>query len=515
MTITLAGDTRVGEFEADEAVALSDEQLGELVRRATVTAVAGAPANRVARRAVARAGRGGAAGGDAGGSGEVGGAAAVSLLSASQLDEAVAVLRASGGKLLGEGGLLTSLVRDVLEAGLKAELTDHLGYGKHEVAGRGSGNSRNGASAPKTVQTEVGPIRVAVPRDRAGTFEPVLLPKNATRLGGFEDIIVSLYAGGMTVRDVAHHLRRVYGADVSADLISTVTDSVLEEVKAWQCRPLDEIYPIIYIDALVIKVRDGGQVRNKAAHLAIGIGLDGIKHVLGIWITETETSKFWLSVCTDLRNRGVKDVLVLCCDGLTGLPEAVEAVWPRTTVQTCTVHLIRASMKYVASRDRQAFATALRAVYTATSAAAAQDALLAFADTPLGRKYPAAIATWTRAWDRFVPFFEFPPELRKIIYTTNAIESFNYQIRKIIKNRGHFPTDDAAVKLIWLAILDVEDKRAYARARAAEKAAAEGTKRNGHARNARLVEGAVTYGWQLALNALTIMFEGRIPENAL
>lgn len=430
MTITLTGDTRVGEFEADDAVALSDEQLGELVRRATVTAVAGAPANRVARRAVARARRsGGAAAAEAGGSGDVGGAAAVSLLSASQLDEAVAALRASGGKLLGEGGLLTSLVRDVLEAGLKAELTEHLGYAKHEAAGRGSGNSRNGASAPKTVQTEVGPIHVAVPRDRAGTFEPMLLPKNATRLGGFEDIIVSLYAGGMTVRDVAHHLRRVYGADVSADLISTVTDSVLEEVKAWQCRPLDEIYPIIYIDALVIKVRDGGQVRNKAAHLAIGIGLDGIKHVLGIWITETETAKFWLSVCTDLRNRGVKDVLILCCDGLTGLPEAVETVWPRTTVQTCTVHLIRASMKYVGSRDRQAFATALRAVYTATSAAAAQDALLAFADTPLGRKYPAAIATWTRAWDRFVPFFEFPPELRKILYTTNAIVTSSFMRR--------------------------------------------------------------------------------------
>jgi putative transposase len=415
MTITLADDARTGEFRVDGAEALSDQELAELVGQVASSVVAGVPANRAGRRAAARARQGGSDGGTP--DGEAGPA---SLLTRSELDAAVARVRASGGKLIGPDGLLAGLVKDVLEAGLRAELTEHLGYGRHEAAGRGSGNSRNGSTA-KTVHTEVGPVRVDVPRDRAGTFEPVLLPRNSTRLGGFEDIVVSLYAGGMTVRDVRHHLRRVYGAEISADAISTITDSVLEEVKAWQTRPLDEVYPVMYIDALIVKVRDGGQVRNKAAHLAIGIGLDGIKHVLGIWITETEGAKFWLSVCTDLRNRGVRDVLVVCCDGLTGLPDAIETVWPRTTVQTCTVHLIRTSMKFVGARDRQAFAAGLRTVYTAATAADAEAALLAFADTPLGRRYPAAVAAWTRAWERFVPFFAFPTEIRKIIYTTNAI----------------------------------------------------------------------------------------------
>jgi hypothetical protein len=278
MTIALTSDTRTDEFEAGDSAALSDEELADLAGRVATAAVVGLPVNRAERRGVARARRSGPDG--------VGDVETVGLFTRGQLDDAVARLRASGGRLVGPGGMLTDLVKQVLEAGLRAELSEHLGYGRHEASGRGSGNSRNGTTS-KTVHTEVGPVRVDVPRDRAGTFEPVLLPKNSTRLGGFEEIVISLYAGGMTVRDVQHHLRRVYGADISHDTISTITDSVLEEVKAWQTRPLDEVYPIVYVDALVVKVRDGGQVRNKAAHLAIGIGLDGIKHVLGIWSPRT------------------------------------------------------------------------------------------------------------------------------------------------------------------------------------------------------------------------------------
>jgi putative transposase len=434
--------------------------------------------------------------------------AGAGLLSDEALAQAVAQVRASGGRLTGPDGFLTQMVKQVLEAGLAAELTEHLGYTRHDPAGRGSGNARNG-STPKTVDTEVGPVRVDVPRDRAGTFTPVLLPKHETRLGGFSDIIIFLYAGGMTVRDIGHHLQRVYGTELSHDTISTVTDSVLEEVKAWQHRPLDEVYPIIYVDALVVKVRDGAHVRNKAAHLVVGVDLDGVKHVLGIWVENTEGAKFWLSVCTELRNRGVRDVLIACCDGLPGLPEAIETVWPRSVVQTCTVHLIRAAMRYVSYNDRKKFAAALRPVYTAPTVEAAEAALLELAETPLGRRYKAAIAVWERAWDRFTPFLAFPPEIRKIIYTTNAIESFNYQIRKIIKNRGQFPTDDAVVKLIWLAIADIEDKRARAREKDRGKPA------NKRTAPGRLIEGHLTQGWKQALNALSTVFEGRIPEHAI
>jgi putative transposase len=342
------------------------------------------------------------------------------LLGEEWVERAVAQMRASGGRLTGPDGFLSEMVKKVLEAGLRAELTDHLGYDRHEAAGRGSGNSRNGSTA-KSVDTEVGPVRVDVPRDRAGTFAPVLLPKHATSLGGFTDIVISLYAGGMTVRDIGHHLRRVYGTELSHDTISKITDSVLEEVKAWQTRPLDEVYPVVYVDALVVKVRDGAHVRNKAAHLVVGVDLDGVKHVLGIWVENTEGAKFWLSVCTELRNRGVRDVLIACCDGLPGLPEAIETVWPQSVVQTCVVHLIRAAMRYVSYNDRKRFAAALKPVYTAPTAAAAETALLELADSPLGRKYKAAVAVWERAWDRFTPFLAFPPEIRKIIYTTNAI----------------------------------------------------------------------------------------------
>jgi putative transposase len=423
------------------------------------------------------------------------------------LDQAVAALRAEGARLTGRDGFLSQLIGRVLERGLQAELGEHLGYDRHEAAGRGSGNSRNGSTA-KTVNTEVGPVRVSVPRDRAGTFSPVLLPKHARSLGGFSDIIISLYAGGMTVRDIAWHVQRVYGTELSHDTISTITDSVLEEVKAWQHRPLDEVYPIIYVDALMVKVRDGAHVRNKAAYLVVGVDTDGVKHVLGIWVQQSEGAKFWLSVCTELRNRGVRDVLIACCDGLAGLPEAIETVWPHSVVQTCVVHLIRASLRYASYTDRRKLAAALRPVYTAPSAEAAEQALLELAESPLGKKHKAAVAVWERAWERFVPFLAFPPEVRRIIYTTNAIESFNYQIRKIIKNRGQFPTDEAVVKLIWLAIADIEDKRARARDKDRGKPA------NQRSAPGRLIEGHVTQGWKQALGALSTVFEGRIPEHA-
>lgn len=423
------------------------------------------------------------------------------------MDRVLAQVKGDGLSLTGPGGFLSELVKAVLERGLQAELGEHLGYGKHEAAGRNSGNSRNGHT-PKTVQTEVGPVEVRVPRDRAGTFTPVMLPKNARRLGGLSDVVISLYAGGMTVRDISHHLHRVYSTEVGPDTISTITDEVLEEVKAWQHRPLDEVYPIVYVDALVVKVRDGGQVRNKACYLVVGVGVDGIKHVLGIWVQQAEGAKFWAQVCTELRNRGVRDVLIACCDGLTGLPEAIEAVWPHTTVQTCVVHLIRAAMKFVSYKDRKGMVTQLKEIYTAPTVEAAETALLGFADSAIGKRYPAAVATWERAWERFIPFLAFPVEIRKIIYTTNAIESFNYQIRKIIKNRGHFPTDDAVIKLIWLAIADIEDKRARQRAAEAGKPA------NIRTAPPRLVEGAGVHGWKQALNALDMFFPGRIPIDA-
>ena len=380
-------------------------------------------------------------------------AAVDQLVDAGLLDELMARVDEGGLQLTGEGGFLPAMIKAVLERGLQAELTGHLGYEKGDPAGRGSPNSRNG-STPKTVATEVGDIGLATPRDRAGTFEPLLVPKGARRVGGLDEMIISLYAGGMTVRDIQAHLDRTIGTELSHETISKITDAVLEEVKAWQSRPLEEFYPIVYLDALVVKVRDGHQVRNKAAHIAVGVDLDGIKHVLGIWVQANEGAKFWAGVCAELANRGVRDVLIVCCDGLAGLPEAIEATWPQATVQTCTVHLIRASMRFVNYKDRKAVAAGLRSVYTAPTAEAAEAALLDFAESELGRRYPATISTWTNAWERFIPFLEFPPEVRRIIYTTNAIESLNYQLRKIIKNRGHFPNDDAVIKLLWLAIRD-------------------------------------------------------------
>jgi putative transposase len=425
------------------------------------------------------------------------------MLEAGLLDELMDRVDRDGLALTGVGGFLPELVKAVLERGLATELTEHLGYEKGDPAGRGSPNSRNGTT-PKTLSTEVGEIPLAVPRDRAGTFEPRLVPKGCRRAGGLDEMIVSLYAGGMTVRDIQHHLARTLGTELSHEAISKITDSVLEEVKAWQARPLEELYPIIYLDALVVKVRDGHQVRNKAAHIAVGVDLDGIKHVLGIWVQAAEGAKFWAGVCAELRNRGVRDVLIVCCDGLSGFPEAIEATWPAATVQTCTVHLIRAAMRFVSYQDRKKVAAALRPIYTAPTVEAAESELLAFAESDLGRRYPAAVATWENAWERFIPFLAFPPELRKIIYTTNSIESLNYQLRKIIKNRGHFPNDDAVIKLLWLAIRDIEDKRA--RQRAAERGVARADRRA----PGRLVEGAVVQGWKQALGALALAYPDRL-----
>ena len=419
------------------------------------------------------------------------------------VDQLLAAVDERGLTLTGRGGFLPQMIKTVLERGMAAELTDHLGYAKHDAAGRGSGNSRNGTT-PKTVATEVGDIRLDQPRDRNSTFVSALVPKGARRLGGLEDMIISLYAGGMTVRDIQHHLAATLGTELSHETISNVTDAVAEEVKAWQSRPLEAFYPVIYLDALVVKVRDGAHVTNRSAHIAVGVDMDGVKHVLGIWVQATEGAKFWAGVCAQLANRGVKDVLIVCCDGLTGFPEAIEATWPRAMVQTCVVHLIRASMRFVSYTDRKAVAAMLRPIYTAPDEDAALMALAAFADSVLGKKYPAAVATWENAWDRFTPFLAFGPALRKVIYTTNSIESLNYQLRKIIKNRGHFPSDDAVVKLLWLAIMNIEDKRARERA----KQAAKQTKNRQSV--PRLVEGATVTGWKAALGELALVYPDRI-----
>jgi putative transposase len=359
------------------------------------------------------------------------------------------------------------------------------------------------------VATEVGDVALEVPRDRDSSFEPRLVPKGSRRLAGLDEMIISLYAGGMTVRDIQHHLARTLGTELSHDTISNITDQVLEEVKAWQSRPLEEIYPVIYLDALIVKVRDGHQVRNKAAHIAVGVDIDGVKHVLGIWVQAAEGAKFWAGVCAELRNRGVADVLIVCCDGLTGFPEAVEATWPRVTVQTCTVHLIRAAMRFVSYADRKKIAAALRPVYTAPTAGAAQAALDDFAGSDLGARYPATVATWRNAWERFVPFLEFPPEVRKMIYTTNSIESLNYQLRKIIKNRGHFPSDDAVVKLLWLAIRDIEDKRARQRARERDR----GIPHDKRTADGHLVEGSIVQNWKRILSALVLAYPDRLERH--
>jgi len=352
--------------------------------------------------------------------------------------------------LTGADGLFKQLKKALIERALGAELTEHLGYEKGDPAGRGSGNSRNGASS-KTILTEDGEIEIAVPRDRAASFEPQLIAKGQTRFDGFDDKILSLYARGMTVREIQGHLAELYGAEVSPDLISRVTDAVLEEVRDWQSRPLDAVYPIVFFDALRVKIRDEGLVRNKAVYVALAYNSDGEKDVLGLWIEQTEGAKFWLRVINELKMRGVNDILIAVVDGLKGFPEAITSVYPQTLVQTCIVHLIRNSLAFVSWKDRKAILPAIKAIYRAENADMAQVRLAEF-EAEWGKRYPAIGQIWRNAWEHVVPFFAFAPGIRKMIYTTNAVEALHRSLRKIIKTRGSFPTDEAAPKLLYLAV---------------------------------------------------------------
>jgi len=342
----------------------------------------------------------------------------------------------------------------LIEASLNAELTHHLGYAPGAERPEATTNQRNGVTA-KTVLTGDGRMRIETPRDRDGSFEPLLIPKHARRFTAFDDSIVALYARGLTVREIQGFLVESYGTEVSPDLISTVTDGVLAEVTAWQARPLEAVYPVVFFDALRVKIREDNVVRNKAVYLALGVRRDGSREILGLWIETTEGAKFWMKVFNDLKTRGVNDILIAVTDGLTGMPAALAAVFPRTTLQTCIVHLIRNSLDYASWKDRKMLAAALRPIYAAASAEAALAALDAFEAGEWGRKFPTVASAWRRAWDQVIPFFTFPPEIRRVIYTTNAIESVNARVRKIIKTRGHFPTDDAANKLIWLALRNI------------------------------------------------------------
>ena len=431
---------------------------------------------------------------------------AAQMAASGALDEIFAKIDAGELDLTGAEGFIPGLVKAALERGLQAELTGHLGYEKGAEEASLFANSRNGSTA-KTVATSVGDIELNTPRDREGSFTPRLVPKGSRRLGGLDDMIISLYAGGMTIRDIEHHLRSTLGTELSHETISKITGEVLEEVLAWQRRPLEALYPVIYLDALIVKVRDGGHVRNKAAHIAVGVDIEGIKHVLGIWVQTSEGAKFWASVCAELANRGVRDVLIVCCDGLTGFPEAIEATWHNATVQTCVVHLIRAATRFVSYQHRKSVAAALKPIYQAADAEAARVELEAFKASDLGQRYPNTVATFENAWERFTPFLAFPPELRRVIYTTNSIESLNFQLRKIIKNRGHFPNDDAVVKLLWLAICNIEDKRARAREKERGKPANE---RKG---SPRLVEGQITTNWKKALAQLALVYPDRIEPH--
>lgn len=354
--------------------------------------------------------------------------------------------------LLGDNGVFQQLKKAIAERALNAELTHHLA---NEPAKPGKRNHRNGSSK-KTVLTGDGELDLAIPRDRAGTFEPQLIAKHQRRLPGFDDKVISMYARGMTVREIQGHLAELYGVEVSPDLISTVTDAVWEEVVEWQNRPLDPMYPIVFFDALRVKIRDEGTVRSKAVYLALGVSRDGRKQVLGLWIEQTEGAKFWLKVMTELKNRGLEDILVSVVDGLKGFPEAITAVFPQTQVQTCIIHLIRNSLEYCSWQERKAFAAALKGVYTAVSEAEAEQRLTELEAGPWGRKFPTVMQSWRRHWEQIVPFFAFPLEVRRIIYTTNAIESLNMRLRKVIKNRGHFPNDEAATKLLFLALRNIE-----------------------------------------------------------
>jgi putative transposase len=382
--------------------------------------------------------------------------------------------------LIGESGLLKQLTKAIIERAMKTEMTAHLGYEKHEPAGKKSGNSRNGKSK-KTIKGEFGNMEIAVPRDRNSTFEPVIIPKGETRFTGFDDKIISMYARGMTTRDIQAHLQEMYGVEVSPTLVSQVTDAITEEVMLWQNRPLEEVYPIIYLDAVRVKVRHNSTVINKAVYLAIGITWDGAKEVLGMWIAETEGAKFWLQVVTELKSRGVNDIFIACVDGLKGFPEAIEAVFPKAQVQLCIVHMVRNSLRFVSWKQRKEVAADLKIIYQAATVDQAEANLTAFAkkwDT----SHPTIAKSWRNNWERIIPMFSYPPEIRKAIYTTNAIESLNMSLRKVTKNRGSFPNDEAMTKLLYLAMKNISKKWTLP-----------------------------IRDWKSAMNQFTILFEGRMP----
>ncbi len=404
--------------------------------------------------------------------------------SAETLDSLIKDAVKSGTPIDGADGLLNELTKAVLERALATEMTHHLGYEAGDPAGRGTGNSRNGFT-PKTVTTVNGPVDITVPRDRNGSFEPAIVPKKTRRLANINSVVLSLYSRGMTTRDIEAHLGEVYGAAVSRELISNVTEVVLEEITAWQARPLDEVYPILYIDGLRLRIKDNGVVTTKVAYLAIGVDIDGHKHALGCWIQDSEGAKFWQKVIIDLHNRGVRDILIACCDGLTGLPDALRSIYPDTVVQTCVVHVIRNAMRFGSYKDRNALTVAMRQIYTAPTLEAAELALAEF-DKTFGTQYPGAIDVWRNAWNEFVPFLDYPVELRRIVYTTNAIESINFQLRKITKNRGHFPDKDAAMKLLYLGLRNISSHRGGD-------------------------SGTGTQGWKVALNTMSRLFPGRLP----
>lgn len=368
----------------------------------------------------------------------------------------VAAARTSGVELTGPGGLLTGLTKQVLETALDVELTEHLGHERHERSG--GGNVRNGSSQ-KTVRTDVGDVRITVPRDRAGTFTPAVVPKHSRRLAGFDDAVLSLYAKGMTTGDIANHLADIYGTHVSRDLVSRVTDAVLEQMTEWQNRPLDPVYPVLLIDAIVLKIRDG-QVANRPVYVAMGITVDGERDVLGLWVGPSggEGAKQWMTMLTELRNRGVADACIVCCDGLKGLPDAIAATWPLATIQTCVVHLVRNSLRYASKADWAKITAGLKTVYTAPTVTAAETRFAEFA-TAWRAKYPAMIAMWERSWNEFVPFLDFPLEIRKLIYTTNGIESLNSRFRQAVRRRGHFPNEQAAMKILYLTVRERRPNR--------------------------------------------------------
>ena len=391
--------------------------------------------------------------------------------------------KAEGVNLVGPGGLLSGLTKTVIETALEAELTEDLGYEPHDPAGRNSGNSRNG-SRSKTVLTEVGPVEIDVPRDRNGTFEPKIVGKRQRRMTGIDDLVISLVAKGLTTGEVSAHLAEVYGANVPKDMVSRITDRVLEGLAEWQSRPLDSVYPVLFIDALHVKIRDGGAVGNRPIYTAVGVTVDGERDILGLWAgTGGEGAKFWLHVLTEIKNRGVADVCIVVCDGLTGLPDAIAATWPQALTQTCVLHLLRNSFRYASRKDWPALAKDLKPIYTAATEAAALERFGEFAAV-WERRYPAIVKLWENAWEEFTPFLRFDPEIRTILYTTNSIESLNARFRRAVRARGHFPNEQAALKCLFLTIISL-DPTGVGRQR-------------------------WTNRWKPALNAFAIAFPGRI-----